>query len=152
MTIPAPETGLVAGTICLTSDGEIPVEYLSAGDKIITRDTGFVRVRQITCSQQVLPTVLFLAGSLGHTRPGEDLILPAGQQVLIRDWRARAMFGTARQLVCAIQLVDGEFVRDLGPQQLLLHQLGFDHPQIIYAGGLEVAAGRTTEPQQMRAA
>ena len=41
------DTGLITGTILLTTDGEIPVEHLSVGDKIITRDTGLSKVEHI---------------------------------------------------------------------------------------------------------
>ena len=41
------DTGLVQGAMMLTLDGEIPVEFLSVGDKIITRDTGISKVKHI---------------------------------------------------------------------------------------------------------
>ena len=34
--------GIVAGSIIFTSDGEIPVDYLSPGDKVVTRNAGMV--------------------------------------------------------------------------------------------------------------
>lgn len=137
--LPAAEIGLMAGTIVLTSDGEMPVEYLSAGDRIITRDAGMIRLSAISRIRQDCRAILFHAGSLGHTRPGEDVILPAGQRVLIRDWRAKAMAGAAQALIRADALVDGEFICDLGPRLMLLHRLHFARPHVIYAGGLEMA-------------
>ena len=132
--------GILSGTVVLTADGEIPVEFLTPGDRIITRDTGLVRLAGLAWRNVVARLILFSAGSLGHRRPDRDLALPADQLVLIRDWRATALAGTAQALLPARALVDGEFVRDLGPQPLCLHLLRFARPQVIYAGGMELAA------------
>jgi Hint domain len=148
--LPTPEVGFLSGTILLTQDGEMPVEFISDGDKIITRDAGFVRVTKVEQSRQLVRAISFAAGSLGDTRPDQDLILPAGQDVLIRDWRAKAMFGTERALVRADALIDGEFIRDLGLRPLDLHQLHFDTPHILFAGGLELASH--TVQQELRPA
>lgn len=137
---PMENIGFLSGTILLTQDGEMPVEFISAGDKIITRDAGFVKVLDVTRMVQTVRAISFAAGSLGDTRPDQDLILPESQPVLIRDWRAEAMFGTRQALVRADALVDGEFIRDLGARKMELFQLQFDSSHILYAGGLELGA------------
>jgi Hint domain len=133
------ETGFAAGTIILTQEGEMPVEFLSQGDRIISRDTGFVTLGRTSSSRRMVRAVRFAAGSLGHTRPEQDLILPENQMVLVRDWRAKSIFGAAQAMVRAGDLVDGEFICDVGLQPMMLHQLHFAKPHVIYAGGLEVA-------------
>jgi hypothetical protein len=138
---PAATTGFVTGTLILTQKGETPVEDLRAGDRIITRDVGMVTLTGVSHDRVMERAILFSAGSLGHTRPDQDLILPASQQVLIRDWRAQAMFQTALVMVEADRLVDGEFIRDMGLQPMELYQLQFDTPHVVYAGGMEVAGG-----------
>ncbi len=137
--IPATRSGFITGTILLSQDGEIPVEYLSAGDRIVTRDAGMVRLEHIRQRRIFARAISFGAGSLGDTRPDQDLILPAGQMVLIRDWRAQAMFGRNQALVRADALIDGEFICDLGLQKMRLHQLQFATPHVLYAGGLELS-------------
>ncbi len=134
-----PETGFVTGTIVLTMDGEMPVEFLAPGDRVITRDCGMAHLQFITRSTRRIRVISIAAGSLGDTRPDQDLILPAAQQVLIRDWRAKAMFNARQALVRAEALIDGEFIRDLGEQDITLHQLRFAGSHIVYAGGLELA-------------
>ncbi|EAQ01187.1 hypothetical protein OB2597_03824 [Pseudooceanicola batsensis HTCC2597] len=133
-------TGIAAGTKVMTLDGEMPVEFLTAGDRVITRDTGMavlktVRTRKVTCD-----VVHIAGGSLGHNRPENDVAVPSGQEVLIRDWRAEALFGKKTALVTADKLVDGEYVRAMGKGVMTVHELVFDTDHIIYAGGLEVAA------------
>lgn len=134
----ADATGLTTGTVILSQDGEMPVEYLCPGDRIIARDSGLVPLRGISRERRAVRGIFFAAGSLGHTRPDHNLILPESHPVLLRDWRARAMFGKEQCLVAASALVDGEFVRDLGEIELVLHRLHFDSAHVIYAGGLEL--------------
>ena len=132
------DTGLLQGAILLTLDGEIPVEFLSVGDKLITRDSGTSKVTHIQRSTRAVHTIAFAAGSLGDTRPERDALLAGDQMVLIRDWRARAMFNSERALVAARSLVDEEFITDLGMQDTTLIQIFCDSPHILYADGLEL--------------
>jgi len=93
--------GIVAGSIIFTSDGEIPVEYLSPGDKVVTRDAGMVKLVETFIHQISAPAVTIKTGSLGHTRPNQNVIIPAEQQILIRDWRAQSMLGKPQAIVQA---------------------------------------------------
>ncbi|MEQ6202771.1 Hint domain-containing protein [Sulfitobacter sp. HNIBRBA2951] len=133
------DTGLLQGTTVLTLDGEMPAEYLSVGDKIITRDSGIARVEHIQRTTRMVRTIALAAGSLGHTRPERDVLLAGDQMCLIRDWRAQAMFSADRALVAARTLVDGEFIRDLGMQEQTLIQIFCDGPHVLYADGLEIS-------------
>lgn len=133
------DTGLLPGTTLLTLEGEMPVEFVSVGDKVITRDSGIARIEHIQRTKRMVHTIALAAGSLGHTRPESDAILAGDQMCLIRDWRARAMFNVDRALVAARALVDGEFIRDLGMQEQTLIQIFCDGPHILYADGLELS-------------
>ena len=137
--------GLIAGTRLWTLDGEMPVQYLSPGDRIITRDTGMALLRQVVLREVRCATVRIRAGSLGHTRPDTDLVLPASQPVLVRDWRAEALFGAKEVLVPAARLGDGQFITRGGHEKLRLIELHFDAPHILYADGIEIACG-TRQP------
>ena len=132
------DTGLLQGTMLMTLDGEMPVEFVSIGDKLITRDTGISKVTHIQRSSREVHAIAFAAGSLGHTRPERDAQLAGDQMVLVRDWRARAMFNSERALVAARALVDNEFITDLGMVETTLFQIFCDGPHIIYADGLEL--------------
>ncbi|NNK17296.1 MAG: hypothetical protein HKP51_10385 [Sulfitobacter sp.] len=133
------DTGLIHGSMLLTLDGEMPVEFLSVGDKLITRDTGISKVEHIQRSTRQVHTIAFAAGSLGDTRPEHDAHLAGDQMVLIRDWRARALFNSERALVAARALVDGEFITDLGMRETTLYQIFCDGPHILYCDGLELS-------------
>ncbi|WP_223274980.1 Hint domain-containing protein [Tateyamaria sp. syn59] len=136
--------GLVSGTLILTSDGEIPVEYLSAGDRVITRNAGLVPLVATQSYRTTDEAVKIAAGSLGDTKPTHNVIIPAAQMVLVRDWRARAMRGAAQAVMPAGCLIDGEFITSLGPRQMTLVRLGLDAPHVIYADGLELSVPAMT--------
>jgi hypothetical protein len=148
------DTGLLQGTTLLTLEGEMPVEFIGVGDKLITRDSGIARVEHIQRTKRMVHTVAVAAGSLGHKRPERDAILAGDQMCLIRDWRAQALFSADRALVAARTLVDGEFIRDLGMQEHTLIQIFCDGPHILYAEGLEVstADGARARGQVLHAA
>ena len=133
------DTGLLQGAVLLTLDGELPVEYLSVGDKLITRDTGISKVIHIQRSTRLVHQIALSAGSLGHTRPERDAFLAGDQMVLIRDWRARALFNSEVALVAARSLVDGEFITDEGMVETTIYQVFCDGPHILYCDGLELS-------------
>ena len=83
--------------------------------------------------------VAIKAGSLGHTRPDHNVIIPAEQNILVRDWRAQSMFGKAQTIVQAEELIDGEFITDLGTRDLHLVHLTFDSQHIIYPDVSEIS-------------
>lgn len=131
--------GFAAATRILTLDGMISVDCLRPGDRIVTRDLGMVRL--VAVSSEVhngVRPVILSASAVGHARPEVDLALGADQPLLLRDWRARALFGHDRALVPVRRLIDGTFIR-LGPVQprLRLFSLLFDRPHVIYAEGVE---------------
>lgn len=134
-----PDYGLTAGTQVLTMDGALPVEYLTPGDRILTR-SGVRRLASMEMTRIVNARMVRLAPAvLGSGRPGAELLLPASQPVLIRDWRAKALYGAAQVLVVAGRLCDGEFIKAEIAADVRLFTLKLDGPAVIYAGGLELA-------------
>ena len=130
--------GLPVGCPVLTADGEIPVEFLTAGDRIVTRNGGMSELVAIRATTVATRAVKISAGSFGTTGPEQDAVLPADQPVLIRDWRARALFGQSQAMTTAGHLVDDTFITDIGPRRLVLFRLSFDRPRVVYSGGLEL--------------
>ena len=82
------ESGLCDGTTIMTLDGEMPVEHLSVGDRVITRDSGMSVIKAIYSRDVTMQPIRIKAGSLGHTRPERDMIVAPGARIHIRDWRA----------------------------------------------------------------
>ena len=131
--------GLVGGTQVRTLDGILPVEFLEPGDRVITR-SGARRLGSISVSKRrKLRVVRISASTLGHDRPENDLLLAPGQPVVIRDWRARALYGSPVALIPAARLVDGDFIRAEVLAEVRLFTLRFAEDEVIWAEGLEIA-------------
>lgn len=131
--------GLVAGTHVRTLDGVLPVEFLEPGDRIVTR-AGARRLQAVSVVQrQAMTVVRIRAATLGHDRPEQDLLLAPGQPIMIRDWRARALYGLDAAAIPATRLADGEFIVAEVLQDVRLYTLQFEDDEVIYAEGLELA-------------
>jgi len=139
--------GLVSGTIILTSDGGIPVEYLSPGDRIVTRNAGLVPLAAVQTVRMSQEAVKIAAGSLGDNKPTHHAMLPAAQMVLVRDWRAQAMRGATQAVMPAGCLIDDEYITALGAREMTLVRLGFDAPYVVYADGLELSVPAMSAPK-----
>lgn len=131
--------GFPRGTEIMTLAGALPVEALYPGDRVITRDAGAQTLRDITCHAVPVRSrfVRVSRDALGG-RPSCDMLLPADQRMLLRDWRAQALYGTPAARVPISRLVDGEFLRWTEDRPEALLRLRFDHCHIVYANGLEL--------------
>jgi len=134
-------TGICAGTTVLTLSGEMPIEALSVGDRVITRDSGMTHVKAIKATTVTMEAIRIKAGSLGHSRPDRDMIAAPGAKLHIRDWRAEALFGKPTASVAAERLVDGEFLAKQPETEMTVYEITFDRAHIIYADGIEMIAG-----------
>ncbi len=133
------DAGILIGTPVMTLDGALPVEFISPGDRVITRN-GMRKVLSIEVTRVENARVVCIAcDSLGVGRPTEDTVVSPNQQILIRDWRAQALYHKAEAMIPAARLCDGEYVRaDILPEARFV-TLRFEGAEVIYAGGLEVA-------------
>jgi hypothetical protein len=139
-----PSQAISAGTMVLTLDGALPVQFLAIGDRVITR-AGARSLREVTVT--VLSDVRLVrisARALTPDSPQDDVILPPDQPIFIRDWRAQAMLGERQGVVPARKLMDGEHIRAESFVEMRLYTLRFDREEVIYAGGLELVC--TPEP------
>lgn len=136
----------VRGTRIKTDRGEIEIETLQAGDRVLTLDNGFQEIRWVGSSrrpaQGKLAPIRFRAGALGNDR---DLLVSPQHRMLLRGWQANLMFGSSEVLVCAKSLVnDVTVLREEGGEVEYFHLL-FDRHEIIFAEG---AASESFHPGQ----
>ena len=131
--------GMAMGTLVMTLDGDLPVEYLTPGDRVLTR-SGVRRLRSIEMTHiQNARVVRISESTLGVDVPMAALVVTADQPILIRDWRAKALYGVAEAMIPARRLVDGEYIRAEVVADLRLFTLHFEAAVVIYAGGLELS-------------
>jgi Ca2+-binding RTX toxin-like protein len=102
------------GTLIATPKGEVPVETLRAGDRIITRDNGIQDIvwtgsRTLTWPElQVahhLRPVLVRRGTLGHGLPERDLLVSPNHRLLVANDRTALYFDEHEVLVAAKHLI-----------------------------------------------
>ncbi|MCU0905265.1 MAG: Hint domain-containing protein [Tabrizicola sp.] len=131
--------GMLAGTLVRTLDGILPVDFLTPGDRIVTR-AGARRLTSVSVvTRKQIHLVRFKASTMGHDRPEQDLYLSPGQPVIIRDWRAQALYSVPVAAIPAARLADGEFICVETHHDVRLYALRFDEDEVIYAEGLELA-------------
>jgi hypothetical protein len=131
--------GIAFGVQIRTLAGVIPVEFLAPGDRIVTRSGARRLVSLSVRDRRNHDLVRIRASTLGHDRPEHDLLVGPDQPVLIRDWRARVLYGADQAVIPACRLVDGEFVVTERQRLARLFTLRFDDAEVIYAEGIEIA-------------
>lgn len=139
------QSGIGPGAIVLTVDGELPVEWLSPGDMVVTRDNGaqpvlaIVRQRGLTTCGTVLPdpVVLFPGDCITSVKPWEKLRLAPGHRLLLRTALVRQTFGFDEVLARPGDLTRRRAPRpdpSMGP--LTYFHLIMQRHELIMAGGL----------------
>jgi hypothetical protein len=126
------------GTLIRTPDGERPVETLSVGDYIETRDHGpqplrWLGSKSVAATGRFAPVVIE-AGTFGFHR---RLVVSPQHRILLTHWMAELMFGEEKVLVAARDLVNGCSVRIVEGGTIDYFHLLFDRHQIVWSNGLE---------------
>ncbi|SPF80459.1 Hint domain-containing protein [Pseudoprimorskyibacter insulae] len=102
------------GSLIKTLRGEVPVDALQVGDRVLTRDSGFQPIRWIgnrafsgvdLTVNPNLRAVTITAGALGGGMPERDLTVSPQHRILIADEDTDLWFGEDEVLVTAKDLV-----------------------------------------------
>lgn len=102
------------GTLIATPRGEVPVENLKAGDRVITRDNGIQEIRWLghkalnwydLAANPHLKPVLIRQGSLGNGLPERDMMVSPNHRMLVANDRTSLYFDEHEVLVAAKHLV-----------------------------------------------
>lgn len=136
------------GTLILTQKGAIPVQDLSAGDRVITRDHGIQTIRWIgattmsagyAAANKRLRPILIRKDALGPDQPAQDMRVSRQHRLLIRDWRAEMLFGEPDGiLVPAFALCnDSTIIEERPTEDITYIHMVFDKHEVVYADGLE---------------
>lgn len=153
-TLPLRREGVGLGTPILTADGELPVEFLNPGDRVVTHDAGMQPLSSIVVRRLALKDVVRIRpGVVSPTYHGPDLLVAARQRLFLRDWRAQVMFGKRSALVEAGRLVDREYFERLeGEEPVTLFQLVFaDGAHAVRIGPCNLLAASAAPPVEERA-
>ena len=120
--------GLASGTRVATPTGEVPVEALRRGDRVVTRK-GVQRLIVAEARAARVAGVRIAAQALGLRMPARELVVgPATRLWLPHQSRP----------VDAFSLLDGQFVTEEEPRSMVLWTLVFLTPQVVRMDGVEV--------------
>ena len=133
------------GTSIATLRGEMPVEDLKVGDKVITRDNGAQEIRWVGCkpmsalelqASKHLQPIRIQKGSLGNGLPERDLLVSPNHKVLISKPEVGLLFNEPEVLVPAKHLVkpsDGIQTVNLGATSYI--HIMFDNHEVVLSNG-----------------
>ena len=132
------------GTRIATPKGEVPVESLRVGDKVVTRDNGLQEIRwvgrkdlggQMLASQSHLRPVLIRAGALGKGLPERDMLVSPNHRVLLMGERPSLYFDEREVLASAKHLVDGKGIERVEASAVSYIHFMFDHHEVVLSDG-----------------
>jgi len=131
-------------TMIATPRGEVRIQDLREGDKVITRDNGMQEIRWIGHKpmdaadlelQPHLKPILIKAGSLGENLPERDMMVSPQHRMLVANERTSLYFEEREVLVAAKHLLKAEGIeRAQVPSTTYIHML-FDQHEVVLANG-----------------
>ena len=132
------------GTLIATPKGEVPVEQLRVGDKVITRDNGIQEIRWMGAKEMGwhdfagnphLRPVMVKAGSLGNGLPERDMMLSPNHRLLVANDRTALYFDEHEVLVAAKHLIGGQGVHQVESVGTTYFHFMFDQHEVVLSNG-----------------
>ncbi|MDG3040178.1 Hint domain-containing protein [Roseicyclus marinus] len=132
------------GTLIATPKGEVPVESLREGDRVITRDNGIQEIRwlgQRTLDRAELGQnphfrpILVRKGSLGHGLPERDMVVSPQHRLLIANEMTDLYFNESEVLVPAKHLVGTSGIMQLDTLRTTYVHFMFDRHEVVLSNG-----------------
>ncbi|MFT4151217.1 MAG: Hint domain-containing protein [Paracoccaceae bacterium] len=134
------------GALVMTDRGEVAVEHLLPGDRVMTRDYGFQPLRwtarrdltadEVAADAPGLAPVRIAKGALGPGLPAQDMVVSPQHRMLLGSDRAEMLFGQREVLAPALHLVGlPGITREAVAAVSYIHLL-FDRHQIVSADGV----------------
>jgi len=139
------QPGFTSGTWIATARGEIPVDRLRPGDRVLTRDSNLQELRGITrhdlsgrdlLNRPEARPVMIRAGALGRSQPERDLLLAPAHAVLLVGPLARALSGRRVVLAASRRLEGRPGVHRVEAARACYVGLAFDRHELVAANGM----------------
>ncbi|PWK62724.1 Hint domain-containing protein [Roseicyclus mahoneyensis] len=132
------------GTLIATPRGEVPVENLRVGDRVITRDNGIQEIRWVgtrTLDRSELAQnpnfkpILIKKGSLGHGLPERDMVVSPQHRLLIANQMTELYFNETEVLVPAKHLLNKWGISQLETLRTTYIHFMFDQHEVVLSNG-----------------
>jgi hypothetical protein len=153
------------GALIATPRGEVPVETLREGDRVLTRDNGLQEIRWVgarTLGRDELQRapnlrpILIRAGSLGGGLPERDLLVSPQHRVLVFGKAPQLYFAESEVLVAAKHLVGRPGIETVDALRTTYVHFMFDRHEVVLSDGAwtesfqpgDMTLGAMGEPQR----
>ncbi|MFG6561513.1 Hint domain-containing protein [Sulfitobacter sp. 1A15299] len=132
------------GTKIATPRGEVPVEALEVGDRVITRDNGIQTIRWVGAREMTgaefemaahLKPVLIRKGALGNDLPERDMMVSPNHRVLVANEKTALYFEEREVLVAAKHLTGMEGIDVVEVSGTSYIHVMFDRHEVILSDG-----------------
>ncbi|MCB2110997.1 MAG: Hint domain-containing protein [Defluviimonas sp.] len=134
----------VEGTPISTDRGEIAIECLCAGDRVLTRDSGYRPIAWIggryfdadaLADFPELQPIVIRRGALGTGQPSRDLQVSPQHRVLLSGALSLALTGETESLIAAEDLVGMAGVERRATAETTYFHILFDQHEVIDSAG-----------------
>lgn len=132
------------GTLIATPKGEMKVEELKVGDRVITRDNGIQEIRwighkaltgaELAARRELMP-VLIRQGALGAGLPERDMIVSPNHRMLVSNEKAALLFEEHEVLVAAKHLTRMDGVDVVEASGVTYIHVMFDRHEVVLSDG-----------------
>ena len=131
------------GTLILTMRGEVAVEHLRIGDRLITADHGARKILRVIRTWHSFrdgphkhKPIEIKSGSLGPGLPRQTLVVSPQHRILLQGTAVETMFGAREVLALAKGLVGLDHVRVMsGKRSVTYYSLLCERHEVILANG-----------------
>jgi len=145
VSVPSGIPCFVRGTLITTDNGDLAVELLKPGTKVLTQYNGFqelvLTMRRIVGRDELrmnekLYPICIAAGALGLGLPKRNLTVSRQHRMVVKSGIVNCMFGTDTSLVAAIRLIDLPGINiDKSFNSVEYFHLAFKQHEVIFAEG-----------------
>jgi Ca2+-binding RTX toxin-like protein len=132
------------GTLIATPRGQVPVEQLHVGDKIITRDNGIQEIawlgqkempgKQLIANPHLKP-ILIKAGALGNGLPERDMLVSPNHRVLVASDLTQLYFEEREVLAAAKHLVGSAGIHQVDVTNTTYIHFMFERHEVVLSDG-----------------
>jgi hypothetical protein len=132
------------GTLIATPRGEVPVESLRPGDKVVTRDNGIQEIRWVgeraMSGQDLrlhshLQPIFVKRGALGNGLPEQDMMVSPNHRLLVANDRTQLYFDEQEVLVAAKHLIGTQGVHSVESIGVTYIHFMFDRHEVVLSNG-----------------
>ncbi len=132
------------GSMIATPRGEVPVQSLKVGDKVITRDNGIQEIRWMGAKQMDfaalakdphLKPILIQKGSLGDGLPERDMLVSPNHRMLVANDKTALYFEEREVLAAAKHLVNNRGIYNVETVGTTYIHFMFDNHEVVLSDG-----------------